>query len=188
MKNIFRNLAIFCFMFLVFGCDKDESLDPRPIFVPGVYVRLDITSKRLNFDKLSTTYFGGKLTAPAGNISKYVLYVRQRDNFGYAGDFKEVRTVTQFPYDLRITPDNIATSLGVPVTSLKFGDNFRFYGESYAADGTRTDWYSLAAVVQAAPSMKQAYRFITDMANNSGFPGTQSGQLNYDEYDNYQGQ
>lgn len=191
MKNIFINFVIVFTAFISISCEKDESLDPRPVVVPGVYVLLDITSKRFNFDEPNTTYFGGKITAPAGNVSKYVLYVRQRDNFGYAGDFKVVKTVTQFPFDLKLTPNDIAGALGVPLANLKYGDNFRFYGESFATDGTRTDWYSLAAVIQAAPSMKQGYRFITDMSNSSGFPGYPAfpgGAGEYDAYDNYQGQ
>lgn len=176
----------FLFLLTLIGftsCQKDDSLDPLPIRVAGQYLKLDITKKRLNFDDINNTSFGGYLTNPGNNVVKFNLYVRKKDIYGFATDFALVKTVTSFPSDLNITPNDIATALNVPLNTLVFGDNYRFYGESFNAAGDRADFYSLSATIQGAPSYKQAYRFVTDMTNNDGFT---SGELN--GFDNYTAQ
>lgn len=166
MKKIFL-FPVFLLL-LLSSCEKDDSLDPRPVLVAGQYVRLDITRGVLNFDEINTTSFGGLLTTPGGNVSSYNLYVRKTDIFGFAGEFKLLKTITSFPTDLSVTPSEIATALGVPLSSLVYGDIFRFYGESFDSSGNRADFYSLSNTVQSTPSMKQAYRFITTMTNTAG--------------------
>lgn len=165
-KIIFIPLLL---IFAFFSCQKDDSLDPRPIIVAGQYVRLDITSKRLNFDDINNTKFGGTITTPGNQVAKYNLYVRKVDIYGFATNFVLLKTITTFPYELSITPNDIATALNVPVSSLVFGDNYRFYGESFDFEGNRADYYSLSATIQGTPSYKQAYRFRTDMTDTGGF-------------------
>ena len=85
MKKIFFLLFVFPFFS---SCDRDESLDPRPVFVSGNYIRLDITKKILNFEDASIL-FGGSLTAPGLNVSKFNLYVRKTDSNNTSfGEFK----------------------------------------------------------------------------------------------------
>ncbi len=177
MKSFFIFL-VSCILFI--GCDRDESLDPRPVIVSGAFVRLDIINKRLNSQQISTTTFGGLLTTPSGKVSKYNLYVRRRDANGFVGEFKLLTTITSFPQELKVTPQNIADALSIPVSSIVFADTFRFYGESFDTNGVRSDYSSLSQVVQTTSSMKQAYRFITDVTDNGGFV-----PLEYQNYDNY---
>ena len=169
MKKIF--LLPFIALFLALGsCDQDESLDPRPVMVPGNFVRLDLTEghKRMNAGDLENTYFGGLLTSPSGKVVKYNLYVRKMDGLAYATDFKLIKTITSFPAELKVTPAEIAEALDVPLNSLVFADTFRFYAESFDDAGNRADYYSLSATIQGAVFMRQAYRFITDLTDQAG--------------------
>jgi hypothetical protein len=164
------------------SCQKDDSLDPRPLIQDGQFVRLDITNKRLNINESETTFFGGRLTKPGNNnpVVKYNLYVRKKDIYGFVTDFVLLKTITTFPMDLKVTLSEIATALNVPVSSLVFGDSFRFYGETFDVAGKRADFYSLSATIQGTPSYKQAYRFVTDMTDSSGMtPGELAAFDNY---------
>ena len=183
MKKIFVIPFLILTFFSFLSCEKDDSLDPRPVLEAGNYVRLDITKKRLNIDDINATSFGGRLTAPGNKVASYNLYVRKKDIYGFTTDFKLIKTINTFPFDLDITPNDIATALNVDVSTLVFGDSFRFYGESFDANGKRADYYSLSATIQGAPSMKQAYRFVTDMTNTSGFS-----DLELSAFDNYTAQ
>ena len=167
-------------VFLAFSsCDQDESLDPRPVMVGGNFIRLDITSKRFNFDDIENTHFVGMLTNPSGKVVKYNLYVRKRDINGFATEFKPLTTITTFPHELRVTPADVANALGVPLNTLIKADSFRFYAESFDAEGNRADYSSLSATIQGAVFMRQGYRFVTEMASNLNIN---------DEYDNYPAQ
>ena len=166
-KFIFLPLFILCFFSS--SCTKDDSLDPRPVFVGGNYVRLDITRSRLDVTNLATTSFGGMLTAPNGSVTKYNLYVRKTNIYLFAyTDFKLVKTITSFPTDLSVTPADLATALNVSVGSFAFGDVLRFYGESFDSDGKLTNFYSLASPVQTVTAYKQAYRFGCDFTDTDG--------------------
>jgi hypothetical protein len=170
MKKIF-SIAIFSLFFFTFlSCERDESLDPRPIIDSGSYVRLDITSKRLNIDDIDNSVFGGTLTNPGGKVVKYNLYVRRTDQYGRSfGEFKLIRTVTSFPSELKLKLADIATAINTPITDLAFGDNYRFYGEAFDAENNRTDFYNLSSTIQSNQAFyKEAFRFRTDLTNNTG--------------------
>ena len=170
IKKIFL-LVLLAFAFQ--SCEKDESLDPRAQLIPGLYARLDITSKVIKSYDVENSYFGGLLTSPSGKIVKYNLYVKRRNGFGVASDYGLVRSITSFPHDLKIKIEDIATALNVPAST--------FYAESFDANGTRADYYNLSATVQGAPGMKQAYRFRTTSQNEDFF----NNPANLAEYDNY---
>lgn len=163
------------------SCEKDESLDPRPQQVGGLYARLDISNKVLKAYDPENSYFGGLLTTPAGNIVTYNLYVKRRDGFGFTGEYALVKTITSFPTELKVYESDIATALDLNPADIGFGDEYYFYGESFDANGNRADYYSLSATVQGAPGMKQAYRFRTTSQNESYFLNP----ANLAEYDNY---
>ncbi len=168
-KILFLSILIFGFATTI-SCEKDDSLDPRPVIVSGSFVRLEITKKRLNINDINNTSFGGELTTPGNNVVKYNLYIRRNDNFGNSyTDFKLIRTVTSFPYTLNITPAEIASTLNIPLSTIQFADNFRFYGETFDSNGVRSDYYNLSTAIQSNPAFyKQAFRFRTDVTDDSG--------------------
>lgn len=178
MKNIFIILLTLIFI----SCERDESLDPRPIFVGGNYVRLDITNKVLKF-QAPTIIFGGMLTAPSNNVSKYNLYVRKTDLTGAAfEDFKLLKTVTSFPVELKVSLSEIAAALSINESSILNNETFRFYGESFDLEGNRADYSNLSTTIRSNLSFyKPAYRFGTAIKDDEFFttPG------NLAEFDNY---
>ena len=169
MKKIFFIPALLLIFVTFNSCQKDDSLDPRPVIVSGNFVRLDIVRPRLSIDESSST-FGGTLTNPGGLAVKYNLYVRRTDPYGTTfDDFHLIKTVTSFPLELALTASDIATALGVDVSTLQLGDHYRFYGESFDAAGNRTDYYNLSsAIINSLASYKEAYRFQGDMTDSAG--------------------
>jgi hypothetical protein len=167
-------------LFLLISCNEDEFLRPRAELIPGAYVRLDITSKRINIAQPNESFFGGIISTPGNNVAKYNLYVRKTDIFGVAGSFVPFKTFTTFPADLKVYTSDLASALGISNSDIVFGDNFRFYGESFDQNNVRSDYFSISSVIQSAPSMKQGYRFVTDITDASGVT-----QSELDAFDNY---
>jgi hypothetical protein len=169
MKNIFKGIVMFCFVGLI-SCEQDKSLDPRPLLVGGQFARLDITHDRILIDD-ETSYFGGPLTTPSNNVVKYDLYVRVRPGSGsditLLSDYYLIKSITSFPVELKITKDDIATALQIPVTDLSTGDIFNFYAETFDAEGKKVDFYGLSSTIRSSVSMKQGYRFSTDLTTTA---------------------
>lgn len=165
-----KKLLIIPFVFLLFSffsCEKDESLDPLPTIVGGQFVRLDITKKLLAYEDINNAEFGGYLTTPSNNVVKYELYVRYTSTLDVTGNnYVLLKTITTFPYDLKITPAELAQALNLPLSSLSDGDSFRFLGYSYDANNNIADYNSLSSVVKTQPGMKQGYKFVTKLALN----------------------
>lgn len=167
MKNTF-NLLSYISLFLVFiSCEKDESKDPLPNLVAGNYVRVNFTNKILNYDDLTNTYFGGVLTNPGNNISKYTLKVKKRNAGVFSGDYVTVLTVTSFPNEFKISPSDLATALGVSLSDLKKNDFYFFNAEAIATDGTIVTYNDLSFDIRNNSSMKQGFRFVTQMYEQS---------------------
>jgi hypothetical protein len=173
-KSVFL-LILLISAFTFHSCEKDESLDPRAQLIPGLYARLDITNKVINPNDFTNSYFGGLLTSPSGKIVKYNLYVRKSDGVGSTNSVL-LKSITTFPYDLKIYASDLQTVLNSPVEN---GNNFFFWAESFDKDGNRADYYSLSATVQGAPGMKQAYRFSTTVYDFSNDP------VGYQQFENY---
>lgn len=195
MKKILFALFALTFLSVLTSCEKDQSLDPRPQLVSGQFVRLELTydhkyliaksSAVINPEftdaEIQDHYFGGMLTNPSGNVKTYNLYVKKVDLYNNSTEYKLLKTVTSFPFDLRITLADIASALDITVNDIKALENFYFYGESYDAHGNRASFNNLSSTVQSASTMFQGYRFRTrTFAKNELLV-----PANYREYDNY---
>lgn len=176
------------------SCEKDQSLDPRPQLVPGQFMRLELTYEHKYLianqnpatpdftpAEIEAQYFGGKLTNPSGNVKTYNLYVKRVDLFNLSSEYKLVKTVTSFPYDLKITLGDICAALGISVDDVRPTEAFYFYGESFDAKGNRAAFNNLSSTVQSAPTMFQGYRFRTRAFSKSEL----AVPVNYRDYDNY---
>jgi hypothetical protein len=165
MKRIFFLPLIFTF-FTLLSCEQDDSLTPTPVLVSGSFVRLDITSKVMNYADPSTV-FEGNMTAPGGNVSRYNLYVRRTDadSGNSFGEFKLLgQPITSFPMRLVITREDIATALNMNVSDFKANDEFRFYGEVFDKNGVRYDYSNLSTAIRSnLQYYKQAFRFRTSL-------------------------
>ncbi len=167
MKKIFFIITFFA---TLISCTKEDALDPLPLIVNGDFVRLDITSKRLEFQNLNTTYFGGNLTTPNANIEKYELFVRRkRANGILSSDYIKLLTVTNFPYDLRVTPQLIADAYNIPLSDLQISETYGFLAYATTKQGKVISYDSLSSVVRTQPGLKQAFRFFTDLEKDAVF-------------------
>lgn len=185
MKYLKILSILFSFIFLS-SCEKDESLDRRPLIVEGNFVRLDITNKFLNLDKPNEFYFGGILTAPSGKIKSYELFVRMKTGLGVqtSGYVKVPLDVNSFPFDLRVTPQMLASALNVQVNSFTNLSLFEFLGYAYDFEGKKYDYNNLSSVVKSVASNKQAFKFKAEIFNNTDFIAN-SVPAKYLAYSNY---
>ena len=148
------------------SCEQDESLDPRPVIVDGQYIRLNVLNNSIDFNDINNSEFIGEITSPSNAIVKYDLFVRRRSANGInTSDFVLYKSITSFPYTLRIKAQDIASVLGVSVSDLKDGDIYRFIGYSYDVNGVKTGYLNLSRTVQSTASMKQGYRFSTNLSS-----------------------
>ena len=175
MKKSFSLFILLISAFVFQSCEKDESLDPRAPIVSGMFARIDITSKVINPNDFSNSYFAGVLTNPSGKIVKYNLYVRKSDGIGSTNSVL-FKSITTFPYELKIYAADLQAATNLPVEN---GNNYFFWAESFDKDGNRADYYSLSSTVQGAPGMKQAYRFYTTIFDYSSDP------IGYNDFVNY---
>lgn len=165
MKKIFLLLIVSFFALLFTSCE-DESLSPLPVKAQGQFIKFDIKNRQFDFANINNTTFGGTLISTSGNIVKYDLYVRRTNKNGVVtGDFVFLKTITSFPYELVITPSEIATALGISVSDLEDGDFYRFLGYSYDANGNMATYRSLSRSVQIANFVEQGYRFNTQLSS-----------------------
>ena len=169
MKKIyFIFFTIFAFSFI--SCSKEDAQDPLPIIVNADFVRLDITNKRLEFQNLSTTSFGGSLTTPNSNIVKYDLYVRrQKTNGVTVSNYIKMLTVIDFPYDLKVTPQLIAEAYGIPLTDIQSGESYSFLGFATTKQGKIISYNDLSSIVKTQPGLKQGFKFNTDIQTKAVF-------------------
>jgi hypothetical protein len=187
--NITKIYSVIAILFLLLSsCEKDDSLDPRPIIVQGQYITLTNISKKVFYDNVPTSNFEGVLKDPSGKVVKYNLYVRLKDQNGILGQYKLLKTITSFPHQLIISRDEIATALGVPVSALLVGGLYNFWGESFDANNTKTDFNSLSTVVKSNSSLQQGFRFKTQSLTNTPENNPPTNVLTnntYTDFDNY---
>lgn len=150
----------------LFSCEEDKTKNPLPVRVDGQFVKLEITSKYLLLPEIETTSFGGLLTDTSGKIVKYELYVRRTDANGYVlNDFVLFKTITTFPYNLSVTPNELASALSMNVSDFKQGDYFRFIAYSYDSNGVKAGYDNLSRILQTTDALNQGYRFNTSLLN-----------------------
>ena len=126
-------------------------------------MRLDITSRKINYDDLANSYFGGTLTNPGGKTVQYDLSVRRTDvNTNLSGEFVHLKTITTFPFELKVYAQEIADVLGIPLSQLNKNDVIRFIGTAKDAQGNLTNFYNLSPTIQSNQAYyKEAFRFGT---------------------------
>jgi hypothetical protein len=163
MKKLILSLIFLSISFT--SCETDESLNPLPDLVAGQFIRLQVTNNSIDFNTIGTSAFKGVLTNPSNNVVRYELFVRRRNANGVnTSDFVPFKTITSFPHDLNVTVQDLSSALNVPITDLQAGDIYRFIGYSYNADNLKVGYLNLSRVVQSTASLKQGYRFSTNLS------------------------
>ena len=159
MKNI-QKISFICLLaFLLVNCEDNEK-SPLPAGQPGAFVLVDITSALIDVTQIETSGYGGTLQDTRGNIASHTFEVRSVIGTN-ASDFAPVYTATSFPADFSITAGDIATALGVDVSSFPPGTRFDLVGTSTTVDGDEIDFFDLNADLQAEIGMRQAYQLRT---------------------------
>ena len=159
IKIMFSLLAVA----LLFGACEQESLNPLPPKIQGMYVAIDFDQVTLELNKIETTAIRATLTNPGSNITRYELFTQRRDSQGeYSGPMVPLLTVNSFPYQLAITPQMLADAIGIEVSEIAAGDIYRFIAYSYDAGGTKVGYNNLSAILRTTESMKQGYRWSCD--------------------------
>ncbi len=179
MKKIFFLPVILTVIFSFWGCEKDESVDPRPLLVQGQFMRLDIVRDRIDAENLETSSFGGMLTNPSNDVVKYELFVRLvRGDVGIS-EYIPLDTITSFPQELAIGAQDVEDAYAAIGTTVvvQEGDVFRFIAYSYNSQGVRVAYRDLSTTVRSEPGYKQAYKFNTSV---------QAGNNLLTEYSNYE--
>ncbi len=167
-KNLLRCLFFATFV-LISSCEQDKALDPRPTIVEGQFMRLDIKNPFIVATNINNTFFGGELTSPSNKVVKYDMFIRYKNTLGVTeSNYVFLKSITSFPYDLKITIADLALALGKNVTDLKKGDKFYFSCYSYDDNGTMCNYNSLSSTVRVNKSYKQAYRFVTGIEDSVG--------------------
>ena len=156
-----KKILVVFLSFLIFSCENDVSLDPRPDRIPGQFVYLDIINSKIDANNIATSAFEGVLSVPANNVDKYELFVARRDAKGFVSDYVLLETITTFPFNLKVNNSKIM-AVGLP--SLVNSDILRFYGRSYK-NGNVADFNSLAGILRTSVAQKQAYRFKTEVTD-----------------------
>ena len=168
MKKFFF-LPVFIFVAFSFLSCEDDSLNPLPEKVAGQFMRLEIKTRIMDVNDMANAEFSGTLSNTSGNVVKYELYVRRRDDQGaLTGDYVLMQTINSFPYNLRITPQMIADTYGLNVSDLKKGEVYTFFAYSYDAFGNKAGYLNLARIIQVTAGMQQGYKFNTTL--NDPFP------------------
>ena len=175
-------IPVLLITFLSFsGCEKDDSLDPRPVIVDGQFMRLDIKQDRMDAADLETAFFGGILTSPGQNVVRYELFVRvQRPNAVPLSEYIHLRTITEFPLDLKVTVADIEQAYeraSIDIGAVRAGDFIKFNAFSYDSSERKVGYSDLSRTVQAEAAYKQAYRFNTELSTDLTVP---------EIYNNYQ--
>lgn len=168
MKKVFFIPLLLVAFFSFSSCEKDDSLDPRPLIAEGQYMRLDITRDRIDFNNLDTSSFGGMLTNPSHTVVRYELFVRVIRAGSLSTEYIPLETITSFPQDLAITAQKVQDAymrIGAPIT-IQQGDIFRFIAYSYDANGKRAGYRDLSATIRGEAAYKQAYKFNTSVETN----------------------
>lgn len=163
MKKLFL-LPVFILMASIFSSCEDDSTNPLPEEIGGQFMKLDIQTREMDFNNIDATAFGGVLSNPSNNVVRYELFVRRRDHLGFlTGDYVPLTTITSFPYQLAITPQMLATALGMQVSEFSNADKFIFIAYSYDANGNKSGYSNLARIIQVTDTMEQGYRFNTQL-------------------------
>lgn len=157
-----KKYIILIFIFIcTIACSKDDSLDPRPLVIPGQFITLNITNARIDSKNLLASGFEGVIDAPSKNVDKYELYVAHRNSFGFVTDFVLLQTITSFPANIKVTSADVQL-VGIP--ALVKSDQLRFFGRSFK-DGVVADFNSLSSTLRSSQAQKQGYKFFTDVTD-----------------------
>ncbi|HVK97569.1 MAG TPA: hypothetical protein VM368_07125 [Flavisolibacter sp.] len=180
MKKIFYSIIAFALVALI-GCKKEEVVSDFENLGVGSYVTLVRTiSNTMNFATISNASVGVTVKQNGSPIDKIKVFVSRG---GKSVDKSTWRTIKEVPYagdsvNITVSSQELATALGIPVTSLEPGSTYTFYNQVITKDGRTFDIantpqhgisnynmvlnWSASVVCPFTGNMAGNYRVITD--------------------------
>lgn len=154
MKNTIKYIALlFLGAFMLQSCNDDESFFAEDIFNDETkFPYVSIQDRNEDLDSIpGNNFWSFQLIAENNGNQVRIAYDSQDTNIlshdilvGFDGSVSPpedgvlLRTLTNFPEEIIITKEDVATALGVAVTDLETGSVF-FGGRSVDADGNTVD-------------------------------------------------
>jgi hypothetical protein len=169
MKKLIKYFCLFGLIILS-GCKKSEVQNPLADvanLTVGSYITLAATTN-VNFSyntPASTVSIKVDQYAGSGEVDKIVLYVVEGANSD-PGSWKKIKTIpfTGAGTVLSATSQEVATALGVTVTSLAPGNFYTFYNQVVTKDGRTFDLSNTIGALENNSNYNACFRwqaFIT---------------------------
>ncbi|MFD2565027.1 hypothetical protein [Aquimarina rubra] len=121
MKKLFKIFLVVMTATVFFSCEDDEKNQiTDTVNAPWAYFT-EISSPVINVLDLEGSAYEGRIVDGFGTIASYEMRVNRN-----GGAFVPFRTITEFPFDLRVTATDLADALGLTLADLGPGDKFDF--------------------------------------------------------------
>jgi hypothetical protein len=136
-RKLLSIIAIAAFVATMYSCKKGEVISDVESLGKGAYVTLvKLTNTIIDYGNLSTSSVSATVKEFGKPLEKIVLYVTK----GTASfDRTKWKKIKEVPYsgetELKATATEIATALGIPVTSLETGATYTLYNQCVTKDG-----------------------------------------------------
>ncbi len=190
MKNIILKILILSTIGVFMSCqDEDKFNSPATHeLTKGGFVRFAEEIPVMDFDvseTLDNAIFTTTLEDPTDNVASYTLNLVSNIG-GVERESMEYTTITSFPANLTITPDDFASFYNIPISDLGVGDFFTFEatvttkdGNTYTSEKQDFDNDSLEisggrteANLIAEEAYRQAFTFLISYACSIAEPFT----------------
>ena len=133
MRRLSRSiLVLFLLSFVAFSCKEDErQLTPEL----AASVQLQVYTDHFKFSSLASERFLAKITDPSGIVERYELYAFITSD-GQDSELVLLTTIEEFPDEIYLTINSIASAFGKIIEDFSFGDKITFVGVVVSADGS----------------------------------------------------
>lgn len=166
----FSYLLLTCMVVAAMSC-RDEDLNPYPETKTGAFVQIEeFVTKVFDVTDLQNSAFTFKVNDEMGNVASYRIDVSWN-----GADTVQLKTVTEFPSTVSISPAEIAAAYNVSLDAFAAGDRFDFIGTSVGTDGSTYTVTDITQELLGGPGQQQGYRFVSFVScpfNNEELAGT----------------
>jgi hypothetical protein len=162
MKNKIK-LLVLILVFSVFSCEDSDKLNMNiheNISTEAPYVRGIFKSTLIKYANINTSNIEVTLSAPSKNVSSWKTSVRLVSGATTSEYFTlSTYTVTSFPATISIPITEIASAMGIAVSSILPADVLEFSSVSIGVNGKELRYTDLAEDLSGQAEQHQAYDF-----------------------------
>ncbi len=169
MKNLKFIATFICALVLFASCeDEDKRLLPfgEPGAVEGragVFVTADVTVAVIDGNDVANGTFEFTVGAPNNNVASFDIIAQRRTPAPAStqSEYALIKTVTEFPSDVVITTEELASAFGLTVSELGLGDTFVFRNVATGTQGEIVEFDDLDADLQSEAGQMQGFGLST---------------------------